>query len=247
MQTLQNKIFVFFIGFLFTNILAFSNSEIQSSINQADSLYLNKKYTESFLIYDSIFSIHKSYSPQMLMKMSYIKEGIGEYENALYYLNYLYIWHPDQSIADKMEALATKHQLKGFTSSELDILFQVFTNYKQNITFTTVSLIALCIAITVFIRIKSSNTSYSLLGVTIALGILLFAFNNLNPFHKKAIIAQDNSLIMTDASSASNFIQGVKKGNRISIIKEQDNWYQIEIDDTTGFIKKNNLKVIEAY
>lgn len=247
MQTLQAKIFLFFAAYLLTFISYGINPELQTSISQADSLFSNKKYTESYLIYDSIFFEKKHYSPQMLMKMAFVKEGIGEYEKALYYLNYLYFWHPDQRIADKMSNMAEKHNLDGYESSDLDLAFQLFTNYKTNISYSIITLLSLLLIGLLFIHFKYNNISYPLIALIIVFSGVLLYLNNFNPFDQKAIIKQNNSLVMSDASSASTLLETQQKGNRISILAEKDNWYLIEIEDTSGYIKKNQLDIIEAY
>ena len=247
MQTLQAKIFVFLTASLLTIVSYASSSDVQISISQADSLFSNKKYTESYLIYDSIFFEKKYYSPQMLMKMTFVKEGIGEYEKALYFLNYLYFWHPDQRIADKMNSLAEKNNLEGYESNDLDLAFQLFTNHKANISYGVIGFLSLLFIITLFIHLKHNNLSYPLIALILLFSGGLFYINNFNPFDQKAIIKQNNALVMSDASSASTLLNAQKKGSRISVLAEKDEWYLIELEYTTGYIKKNQLDIIEAF
>ena len=247
MQNLKGKIFVLFIAYLLTSAIPTKASSLQHSINQADSLFSSKKYTESFFLYDSIFFSKKSYSPQMLTKMAFIKEAIGEYDQALYYLNYLYFWHPSQRVADKMLALAEKHQLEGYEVNDETILFEFFTNYKNDTLWAICALIALLTIALVFLKFKKQKLSYSLLFFILVFMSAAFYINNFNPFPKKAIIAQNNAFVMSAPSSASSYILSEEKGNRVSVMDEKDNWYFIELEDSAGYTKKSNLNVIEAY
>jgi len=72
----------------FTNVLAQEN---EKDIELADSLFNQQKYTQSFEIYNRILKTDNLTSPAMLLKMAYIKEGLGDYSNALYYLNLYYL------------------------------------------------------------------------------------------------------------------------------------------------------------
>ena len=82
---------------------------------------------------------------------------------------------------------------------------------------------------------------------TLFIAGLTFYMNNYNPFPKKAIIAQNNALVMSAPSSASIHSTTEKKGNRITVIDDSDNWYYIQLEDTSGYTKKGNVNVIEAY
>jgi uncharacterized protein YgiM (DUF1202 family) len=57
---------------------------------KADSLFEQKKYTESFDLYEQILDEEQLASPKMLLKMAFIKEGLGDYSRALYFLNVYY-------------------------------------------------------------------------------------------------------------------------------------------------------------
>lgn len=247
MQNLKSKIFVFFIAYLLTPTLLLKADNLQQSINQADSLFNTKKYTESFFLYDSIFFLEKSYSPQMLTKMAFIKEAIGEYDQSLYYLNYLYFWHPSQRVADKMLALAEKHQLKGYEVNDENMLFEFFTNYKTDILWVICSLIAILTGVLVFLKFAKQNLNYLVLFLTTLFIGAAFYINNFNPFPKKAIITQNNALVMSAPSSASSHVISEEKGNRVSVLDEKDNWYFISLEDSSGYTKKSNINVIEAY
>ncbi len=48
---------------------------VTNKLNQADSLFQEKKYTESLDIYEDIVTANKKASPAMLLRMAYIYEG----------------------------------------------------------------------------------------------------------------------------------------------------------------------------
>src|SRR4051812_48821245 len=97
---------------LFFNLLFIAKSFSQGTFEQlhkADSLFDSKKYIESFEIYHQILDSSDQYSPRMLKKMAFIKEGLGDYTSALYYLNLFYSSNPDNEVLKKMEELGLKY------------------------------------------------------------------------------------------------------------------------------------------
>ena len=98
MQNLFVK-FSIIIFVLISNSLA--GQGIYKALNKADSLYISKKYAEAYTDYLHIFEQGK-YTPQMLLKMAYVKEGLGEVPEALYYLNVYYVNFPGRNILKKM-------------------------------------------------------------------------------------------------------------------------------------------------
>ena len=55
-----------------------------SDLELADSLFEAKKYTLALPIYDSIYSKAELQTPQMLLKMAMIHEGLGDAGKAIY-------------------------------------------------------------------------------------------------------------------------------------------------------------------
>src|SRR5688572_32178846 len=82
-------------------------------LQQADSLYEKKQYTQSLEHYQAILE-RKEYTPSMLLKMAYIEEGLGRVGQALYYLDLYYLATNDKFVLEKMEELSTKFNLKGY-------------------------------------------------------------------------------------------------------------------------------------
>jgi hypothetical protein len=66
----------------------------EERLQRADSLFEQREYTEAFSLYNTLLATDRVCSPAMLMKMAYIQEGLGDYSEALYYLNqYFLITH----------------------------------------------------------------------------------------------------------------------------------------------------------
>lgn len=226
-------------------VLFSSATTPQVALHQADSLFKKKNYTEALFFYDSLFNQEKVYTPQMLTKLAFIEEGLGNYPKTLYYLNYLHYWHPRQDIATKMDELAAKHNLSGYTSSDIHLLYNYYSNYKAITISALITLTALLTALILFFKIRNKNTNQGLIVLTIVLIGGLFYLANFNPFPERAIVSKSNSLLMTEPSSASKLVDKVNEGNRVTVLGEKDDWYLIEYNDTTAFVKKGQLDVVK--
>src|SRR5690606_38048067 len=107
-----------------------------------------KKYTQSLEHYHRLFTEEGVYTPQMLLKMAYIHEGLGDYSQALFYLNNYYVKTSDETALRKMEALAEKHKLSGYQFTDTDLFLSYYNKYVSEITFAA---LAFCLLLLAFI------------------------------------------------------------------------------------------------
>ena len=59
-----------------------------SSTQKADSLFNLKRYSESKILYDSIFYKENKYSNSMLLKMATIEESLDNYEKSIFLVDF---------------------------------------------------------------------------------------------------------------------------------------------------------------
>ncbi len=242
---MTHKILTTFCFYCCFTVLFGAKTTPQVALNQADSLFKKKNYTEALFFYDSLFNYEKVYTPQMLTKLAFIEEGLGNYTKTLYYLNYLHYWHPRQDIATKMDELAAKHDLSGYTSSDITLLYNYYSSYKTGAISMLITLTALLTALILFYKVRNKKTQYGLIFLDIVLLGGLFYLANFNPFPERAIVSKSNSLLMTEPSSASKLVDKINKGNRVTVLGKKDDWYLVEYNDTTAFVKKGQLDVVK--
>ena len=118
-------------------------------LQQADSLYVEKKYTQSLEHYQTILR-QDQYSPAMLLKMAYIEEGLNHIGPALYYLNLYYVPTNDKTVLTKMEEVATRYNLEGYESSDADQALSFYHDYHFHIT------LAVCVIAIFFVALAFS-------------------------------------------------------------------------------------------
>ena len=88
--------------FLICSLIIFFNSDLKSQLIKADSLFNLNKYSESKVLYDSIFYKKNKYSNSMLLKMATIEENLGNYEKSIYYLELFQKNKNENKVLDKI-------------------------------------------------------------------------------------------------------------------------------------------------
>ena len=227
----------------FTNVLAQEN---EKDIELADSLFNQQKYTQSFEIYNRILKTDNLTSPAMLLKMAYIKEGLGDYSNALYYLNLYYLQTHNKRALRKMEDLAKKYNLQGYKYTDMEFFMNIFYRYYSAIVYSLSGLVLILIGYIVYKKLQlKTNPGFSLFYLLIVVAILFYVVNFGKRYQKGIIISQDTYL-MAGPSSGSKLIAIADLGHRVHVLGKEDVWVKVEWEGSTAYIKENNiLQIIE--
>jgi len=247
MNNLQKLVSKFILSVL-TIFLAWGNSasaqEFEESLFIADSLFETKKYTESFMIYQSIFEIGDKASPAMLLKMSYIKEGLEDYGNALYYLNLYYIQTNNHKVLAKMKELAANNGISGYEYSEFELLVNYFHKYFNYILILIFSLSVLVFIIIVYQKFKKNKKATTPAIVLVILLALFFYMINFGKDNHQGIINSSHAYIMSGPSSGSDVIDILDQGHKVTIVEQNDVWLKIKWKNQTAYTKAKNVKPI---
>lgn len=221
-----------------------SKAQKTSGLQTADSLFEQKKYTQSFEIYEKIFEEDQKQSPAMLLKMAYIKEGLGDLSEALYYLNKYYQLTLDKEALKKMEDLAQKHKLLGYANSDTDIFLNYYYQYLPYLLFVAMALALLFIAL-LYRQRKRSNIKPVFSGVALVLLLgLIFYMVNFTEENEKGIIMVPASYLMGGPSAGADVVEVVKPGHRVQVLGKEDIWVKIRWNGTVAFVKENNVRLL---
>ncbi|MEP3389574.1 MAG: SH3 domain-containing protein [Reichenbachiella sp.] len=247
MSKKQNNIFKFisilFIGMMATSFSSFGGED-KGLLAQADSLFKLQKYTESFEIYEQVLEGSNEASPQMLMKMAYIKEGLGDYSQALYFLNKYYQQTSDKKAQNKMEELATDHEVNGFALSDTTLFKGLVHKYYAEFNLLIFGVALFLIGIVLYRKFKSGSnaTPYAVSAVVVLL--LFFWLTNFELSEPKGIIIEDHAYLMTGPSGGADLIEVVKKGHRLNILDEAGVWIKVEWNGREAYIRSKMIKRI---
>src|SRR5260221_9847791 len=107
----------------------------------ADSLFRQKQYTESLELYEEIFQ-NNYYTPSLLLKIAFIQEGLGHLGQSMYYLNLYFLATHDPQTQIKIEEMAARNKLEGYSDSDAA---RLWTWTKENHVQLVASLVSICV------------------------------------------------------------------------------------------------------
>ena len=210
-----------------------------TTLNLADSLFASKKYQEALQIYESMLD-DGTYSPAMLLKMAFIAEGVGDFPKSTLYLSKYYSHDPNPKVIAKIKTLTNQATLVGYDVSDRQKFFKFLIDLNQEITATfALLLLVFLISIVAFPKQRTGFYAPALIFL-----LLTFASNNFLEDQETAIVTGAPTLIMDTPTSAGNLIRKVDAGHRVVIKSSKDIWYEIEWNEKTAYIKKENLSKI---
>ncbi|HTF82004.1 MAG TPA: hypothetical protein VL947_09770 [Cytophagales bacterium] len=198
---------------------------------------------EAFVVYDSIMKGEKI-APDMLLKMAYVKEGLGDYTMALYYLNLYQLNFPSSLVLKKMDKLGAKYNLRGYEFTDYEYFASIYNKFNYQISYVFLGLSVAFFTYTA-LRIRKGK-SYPRSRLYLVLLVLIFSYGFINfgiPSYK-GIVSKDHTFIMDGPSSGAKILAITEKGNRINILNKDDVWFEVLWEDKPAFIKRNHLLTI---
>lgn len=217
-----------------------------TSLELADSLFIEEKYTESLELYESILKEEQQYSSGMLLKMAFIKEGLGNYSEALYLLNLFYSKTSDKRALRKMEQLADKHQLNGYQYTDMEFFRTVYKRYHFHV---IAALVAFALFVFTFILYQKRREQHRPLAAGIFFVLILtalFGLINFGQGRDRAIVLTDQAYLRVGPSSGANVAEIIGKGHRVEIVGKKDVWVKIYWNDRPLYIRESHLGIIES-
>jgi hypothetical protein len=237
-----------FLSFYLLFFIAFTNiavsQQVEGILAKADSLYISKKFTESYQLYSDLFFEKGNYSDQSLLKMAYIQEGLGEYDKALFFLYKYYTDSYDSRVLDKIDELVTTFDLVGYQQSDASYAINfIRKNFISIILALSFFTILLCLIVAIKKFKLHQQPFYSGAGVFF-FGFALFAVVNFSTLAQEAIIVGDKTFLMTGPSSGADLFSVVGKGHKVSLIEKGSIWSKISYNGTIVFTRNENILTI---
>ena len=231
---IKTRFLIFFL--IFVTIDIFANEKYL--LNKGDSLFKLRKYVDAKKLYENLYYEKNYFSDAMLLKLSFIEEGIGNYDKALIYLSKHYDQTHNKETSEKIKSIAKKNELIGFEQNDLSL---VFNFYNKNI-YLIHSLLVVFLTLYLIIAEKK-DISYHIRFMIIS--VLVLAIMNLNLIKKEGIIFQDNTYIMNGPSSGSDVYSIINKGNKLKVSSESSIWYEVIFENKKKYIRKKNIFLID--
>ncbi|TAD99017.1 MAG: SH3 domain-containing protein [Bacteroidetes bacterium] len=240
MQHICKKILKIFIGLSFVFVQLANAQSVSQELNKADLLFGQKKYTEALPIYEKLLESQQIYSPAMLLKMAYIREGMipSDYTTALFYLNLYYQHLPESRVLEKITELADKNKLAGYKLSDVEYLLANYKKYHFFVILSIIALFASGLAYIYFSHKKGNDVLYYAILFSLLMSVFFYVYN-VGFDKKKGIVKKEKVFLMKSPSAAGELLDTVEKGNCLEIIEKQDIWYKVKW--------QNREETVEAY
>ena len=214
-----------------------------SSTQKADSLFNLKRYSESKILYDSIFYKENKYSNSMLLKMATIEESLDNYEKSIYYLELFQKNKNENKVLDKINDIVDDKNLNGFENSDKKIFINIYKKYRSNILALLLTLISI-IFIVNLVRYFRKNVINFVLPFFYISSVLSLLIINIKP-PSDAIVFKDYTFIMKEPSSGSDLYSILNKGDKLIVSKDLEVWYEIILDGKKRYVRKKNVRLID--
>ena len=214
-----------------------------SSTQKADSLFNLKRYSESKILYDSIFYKENKYSNSMLLKMATIEESLDNYEKSIYYLELFQKNNNENKVLDKINDIVDDKNLNGFENSDKKIFINIYKKYRSNILALLLTLISI-IFIVNLVRYFRKNVINFILPFFYISSVLSLLIINIKP-PSDAIVFKDYTFIMKEPSSGSDLYSILNKGDKLIVSKDLEVWYEIILNGKKRYVRKKNVRLID--
>ncbi|GAA0880278.1 hypothetical protein GCM10009119_32480 [Algoriphagus jejuensis] len=179
------------------------------------------------------------YSPSMLLKMSFISEGIGDKENATLYLSKYYDLSPNPQTITKIKSLTGQTELIGYQVSDGMRFVLFLVEFKEII---VGALTLFLIVSLIFLWSKGNKlTEARFYWPSVILISLIFVTNNFLKAQNAALVTNSPTLIVSKPSAGGEMVDLVEPGHRVKIKASKDIWYEVEWKEKVAYIRKDNV------
>ncbi len=229
--------------FLICSLIIFFNSDLKSQLIKADSLFNLNKYSESKVLYDSIFYKKNKYSNSMLLKMATIEENLGNYEKSIYYLELFQKNKNENKVLDKINNIVDNKNLNGFENSDKKIFINIYKKYRNNILALLLTLTSIIFIVNLVRYFRKNVVNFALPFFYISSFLSLLIINIKPP--SDAIVFKDYTFIMKEPSSGSDLHSILNKGDKLIVSKDLEVWYEIILNGEKRYVRKKNIRLID--
>jgi hypothetical protein len=215
-----------------------------SELNLADSLFTIGKYSEAQNIYEKYFENIKKYNPNLLLKLSFLAEKSNDPAKCLYYLSILTQKTPTIKLLEKMSQVASEYNLEGYNFNDFSYFLVFYRRYGGYIPILLLTL-GLYVVVVMFLKVKSGDFIQRRHKWAVVIYLMaLFGLLNIPNNYQTGVVKKEETYVRSFPSSASPVVQKIKKGNKLTIIGNRDEWNRVIWNGEIVFVRKDDLWII---
>ncbi|MDN4167017.1 hypothetical protein QWY31_16015 [Cytophagales bacterium LB-30] len=240
-MSFKKSIFFSLLSFLF--LLVAHSQSFSNSLQLADSLFAQRKYSKALDAYQSLYQEGR-FTQAMLLKMAYLHERLNETEEALYYLSVYQAHHYDERVQQKVEKLAEANKLSGYEVTDEHLLFVRILENKIRIEILLV-LMGILLAVSLVWSVRKGR----LAGATASVVMVLW-LSAVIVFHEKvvptqeAIVEAPQAALMKGPSAAAGLSRLLEAGHKLNVKSLGPAWAEVQWNGEAVFIKTQYLRLL---
>lgn len=242
MQKRSVKIITLIFVFIFLDFTAKATSST-ALIQSADSLFINKRFTQALQLYEQVYS-NSNYTPSMLLKMAYIHEGLGDIAKTQYFLQVYFLATNDHSVLDKSEEVAKKYGLEGYSITTWDRFRLLLIDYRTVIISVMMMVVLLFLGLVVYMSLRNQRLLAPISAV-LATSIVLVFFLQLQRDGDFAILNQPNIYLMSGPSVGANVVEIVDAGHKVEVVETEDVWLKVIWQQQHAYVKSDQVQYLK--
>ncbi|SHL03559.1 SH3 domain-containing protein [Hymenobacter psychrotolerans] len=196
----------------------------------------------AYQLYRRILHQQQQVSPQMLLRMAYVQEGLGHYPAALYYLSMAQARQPRLSTWRKMAALARDNRLTGYPENWRQDLQLTFRRYYYP---GLQSLLIGAVVGGTLLLVRRRTLSRGWWTAYGAYLLLTGAYLNLLGMEKEALVARPRAALMSGPSAGATWLTTAAAGDRLVVEGRQDTWYRVHWQGQDAYIRTQDLLLVQ--
>ena len=240
-MSFKKSIFFSLLTFLF--LLLIHGQSFSYSLQSADSLFAQRKYTKALEEYQSLYR-EGVFTQAMLLKMAYLHERLNQTEESLYYLSVYQSGSYDERVQQKMEKLAEVKKLSGYEVSDEHLLFMRLLENKTRIEFALI-LMSVGLAFSLIWSVRKRKLAGATASLVLSLWLTaLIAFHVWIKPTQEAIVKAPQTALMKGPSAAAGLARMLDAGHKLPVQSVGPAWAEVLWNGESVYIKTQHLRLL---
>ncbi|WP_229203265.1 SH3 domain-containing protein [Dyadobacter jejuensis] len=202
------------------------------------------QYTEALSLYKKNFTNSEKNNQPMVLKLAFLSERTGNYSDVLFYLSQLALVNPSRTLFEKMDKMASEHNLKGYDFNDYSYFIIFYRRYGAYLPLLLLVFGAYIIYIMYWKTKRRQGIlivhKLSILTYLLVVGVII----NLPSLYRSAVITNPKTFLRENPTAAASVVDRVGKGHRVTILGSVDHWYRIIWNNSIVYIRHSDVRNI---
>lgn len=221
-----------------------ANAARVGRLHTADSLFTIGKFSRANALYKEVYDTQEKFSPNLLLKLSYLAEKGSNPTEALYYMSALAAMKPSVDLLMKMDKIAAAHHLTGYEFNDFSYFKIYYSRYGGYVPMLLLTLGAYIVLVMVFKVRHHERIQKNHKWAVVAYLLALFALFNVPANYESGVVRSEVTYVRAFPSAAAPVALTIRKGHKLTVIGSRDEWNRVVWDRKIWYILKSDLWMV---